>query len=48
MQKLNFLLNLLLKFEKIKNVHQWPLMFLTSYAYNFDAIAHAGAPLGVE
>ena len=23
-------------------------MFLTTQSYNFDAIAHAGAPLGVE
>ena len=23
-------------------------MFLTSESYNFDAFAHAGAPLGVE
>ena len=41
-------------FEKIEKSRKmavfWPLlaMFLTSRPYDFDAFAHAGAPLGVE
>ena len=38
-------------FEKIEKSRKMAVslaMFLTSHSYNFDAIAHAGAPLGVE